>query len=179
MYPKDTGAIVTWADIAPGTTVLEAGTGSGALTLALSRAVGTNGRVVTVDSREDHQTHAKRLIERFAGTMPGNIDFQVGDVADHVADLRPNRIVLDLPEPWHCALAAASHLAGGGVFAAYLPTVPQVQQLRDVIESSRSFIEIDTFEILMRSWAVSGRSVRPEHRMVGHTGFITVARRRL
>jgi tRNA (adenine57-N1/adenine58-N1)-methyltransferase len=179
MYPKDTGAIVTWADIAPGSTVLEAGTGSGALTLALSRAVGTNGRVVTVDSREDHQTHAKRLIERFAGTMPGNIDFHVGDVADHVADLRPNRIVLDLPEPWHCAQAAASHLAGGGVFAAYLPTVPQVQQLRDVIESSRSFIEIDTFEILMRSWAVSGRSVRPEHRMVGHTGFITVARRRL
>lgn len=179
MYPKDTGAIVTWADIAPGAKVLEAGTGSGALTLALSRAAGTSGRVVTIDTREDHQTHAKRLIEQFAGKVPANIEFRIGDVADHVADVRPTRIVLDLPEPWHCADAAASDLVGGGVFAAYLPTVPQVQQLRDVIESSRAFIEVDTFEILMRSWAVSGRSVRPEHRMVGHTGFITVARRRL
>jgi tRNA (adenine57-N1/adenine58-N1)-methyltransferase len=179
MYPKDTGAIVTWADIAPGSTVLEAGTGSGALTLALSRATGSAGRVVTVDTREDHQTHARRLIEQFGGDMPTNIEFRVGDVADHVADVQPTRIVLDLPEPWHCAHAAASDLTGGGVFAAYLPTVPQVQQLRDVIEASRAFIEIDTFEILMRSWAVSGRSVRPEHRMVGHTGFITVARRRL
>ncbi len=179
MYPKDTSAIVTWADIAPGSTVLEAGTGSGALTLALSRAAGADGRVVTVDTREDHQTHAKRLIERFTGTMPANIEFRVGDVADNVADVQPNRIVLDLPEPWHCAQVAAEGLAGGGVFAAYLPTVPQVQQLRDVIETSRAFMEIDTFEILMRSWAVSGRSVRPEHRMVGHTGFITVARRRL
>lgn len=179
MYPKDTGAIVTWADIAPGSTVLEAGTGSGALTLALSRAAGVEGRVVTVDTRQDHQTHAMRLIERFSGQTPDNIEFRVGDVADHVADVQPNRIVLDLPEPWHCAQAAASDLAGGGVFAAYLPTVPQVQQLRDVIDASRAFIEVDTFEIMMRSWAVSGRSVRPEHRMVGHTGFITVARRRL
>lgn len=179
MYPKDTGALVTWADIAPGNTVLEAGTGSGALTLALSRATGPDGRIVTVDSRDDHQTHARRLIEKFRGAVPDNIEFRVGDVVDHVAPVRPDRIVLDMPEPWDCAGIAASELAGGGVFAAYLPTVPQVQQLRDAIEVTRGFIEVDTFEILMRSWAISGRSVRPEHRMVGHTGFITVARRRL
>ena len=179
MYPKDTGAMLTWADIAPGCVVLEAGTGSGALTLALSRATGAEGRVVTVGTREDHQVHAKRLIERFGGQTPDNIEFRIGDVVDEVASVRPHRIVLDLPEPWHCAEAAAVDLVGGGVFASYLPTVPQVQQLRDTIERSRAFIEIDTFEILMRSWAVSGRSVRPEHRMVGHTGFITVARRKL
>lgn len=178
MYPKDTGALLMWADIAPGCTVLEAGTGSGAVTLALSRAVGAGGRVVTVDTRQDHQTHAKKLIERFGGETPANIEFRVGDVVDEVESVRPDRIVLDLPEPWHCAEAAATGLTGGGVLASYLPTVPQVQQLRDVIETTRAFIEIDTFEVLMRSWAVSGRSVRPEHRMVGHTGFITIARRR-
>lgn len=179
MYPKDTGAIITWADIAPGCTVLEAGTGSGALTIALSRAVGSDGRVVSIERREDHATHARRLIESFAGRVPANVDLRVGEVEDVVSELSPDRIVLDLPEPWHTVVPAAEHLAGGGVLAAYLPTVPQVQQLRDAIEVSGSFIEIDTFEILMRSWAISGRSVRPEHRMVGHTGFITVARLRL
>ncbi|MCZ7533174.1 MAG: tRNA (adenine-N1)-methyltransferase [Acidimicrobiia bacterium] len=179
MYPKDSGALITWADIEPGSRVLEAGTGSGALTLALSRAVGTDGLVVTVERRHDHQTHAKRIVAGFRGTMPDNIDFRVGDVEDVVADVEPDRVVLDLPEPWSVVVPAAMHLAGGGVFASYLPTVPQVQRLRDAMDHTGTFIEVDTFEILMRSWNVSGRSVRPEHRMVGHTGFITVGRRRL
>jgi tRNA (adenine57-N1/adenine58-N1)-methyltransferase len=177
MYPKDAGAIITWADIAPGCRVLEAGTGSGALTIALSRAVGTHGTVVSVERRQDHATHARRLIESFAGSVPSNVDLRVGEIEPLVSEISPDRIVLDIPEPWHTVVPAAEHLVGGGVLASYLPTVPQVQQLRDAIEASRKFIEIDTFELLMRSWAVSGRSVRPEHRMVGHTGFITVARR--
>ena len=179
MYPKDTGAVITWADIAPGCTVLEAGTGSGALTIALSRAVGAEGSVVSVERRQDHATHARRLIEKFTGTIPGNIDLRIGDVEDLVSDVRPDRIVLDLPEPWHTIGPAAEHLAGGGIIASYLPTVPQVQRLRDEIEQARLFLEIDTFELLMRSWSVSGPSVRPEHRMIGHTGFITVARKTL
>lgn len=179
MYPKDTGAIITWADIEPGNRVLEAGTGSGALTLALSRAVGSEGSVVTVERRSDHQQHAMRLVEGFRGSTPTNIEFRVGEVEDMVADVKPDRIILDLPEPWSVVKPASLHLAGGGTFASYLPTVPQVQQLREEMELVGSFIEIDTFEILMRSWNVSGRSVRPQHRMVGHTGFITVGRRRL
>lgn len=179
MYPKDYGAMITWADVATGDTVVEAGTGSGALTLALSRAVGPNGRVLSFDLRQDHQTHAGRLIASFTGTMPTNIVLKVGDVADHMAEVTPDRVMLDLPEPWHVIEPAAEHLAGGGSFAAYLPTVPQVQQLRDAIDATGRFFEVDTFEIMMRSWSVTGRSVRPEHRMVGHTGFITVARRRL
>jgi tRNA (adenine57-N1/adenine58-N1)-methyltransferase len=179
MYPKDVGALITWADIAPGCTVLEAGTGSGALTIALSRAVGPEGRVISIERREDHATHASRLIERFRGVVPNNIDLRVGEVEGIVAEVAPDRIVLDLPEPWDTVAPAAEHLSGGGIIAAYLPTVPQVQQLRDAIDDARRFIEIDTFELMMRSWAVSGRSVRPEHRMVGHTGFITVARKRL
>ena len=179
MYPKDTGAVITWADIGPGCKVLEAGTGSGALTIALSRAVGPDGLVVSVERREDHATHARRLIEKFSGEVPSNVELLVGEVEDIAPEVQPDRIVLDLPEPWHTVTPAAEHLAGGGVLAAYLPTVPQVQQLRDAIDVSRRFIEIDTFEVMMRSWSVSGRSVRPEHRMVGHTGFITIARRRL
>jgi tRNA (adenine57-N1/adenine58-N1)-methyltransferase len=179
MYPKDYGAMITWADVTPGDTVVEAGTGSGALTMALSRAVGPIGRVVSFDLREDHQTHAGRLIESFTGAMPDNIDLRVGDVVDNLAEVRPDRVVLDLPEPWHVAGPAADHLGGGGTFSSYLPTVPQVQQLRDAIDATGRYFEVETFEILMRSWAVSGRSVRPEHRMIGHTGFITVARTRL
>ncbi len=179
MYPKDTGAIVTWADIAPGCTVLEAGTGSGALTIALSRAVGPQGTVVSVERRQDHATHARRLIERFTGSVPDNVDLRVGEVESEVANVEPDRIVLDLPEPWHMVERAVEHLTGGGVLASYLPTVPQVQQLTDAIEQTGRFVEVDTFELLMRSWAVTGRSVRPEHRMVGHTGFITIARLRL
>jgi tRNA (adenine57-N1/adenine58-N1)-methyltransferase len=179
MYPKDTGALVTWADISPGCDVLEAGTGSGALTIALSRAVGYEGTVVSVERREDHAVHARRLIERFSGAVPENVDLRVGDVEQLVPEVEPDRIVLDLPEPWHSIPPAAEHLPGGGIIAAYLPTVPQVQHLRDAIEDARCFIEVDTFELLLRSWAVDGRSVRPEHRMVGHTGFITVARKKL
>jgi tRNA (adenine57-N1/adenine58-N1)-methyltransferase len=179
MYPKDAGAIITWADVAPGCTVLEAGTGSGALTIALSRAVGDSGSVVSVERRADHATHARRLIEKFTGAIPDNVDLRVGEVEELVAEIGPDRIVLDLPEPWSTVAPAADHLVGGGVIAAYLPTVPQVQQLRDAIDAANRFIEVDTFELFMRSWTVSGRSVRPEHRMVGHTGFITVARKTL
>lgn len=179
MYPKDTGAVITWADIAPGCTVVEAGTGSGALTLALSRAVGEHGLVVSVERREDHATHAHRLIEAFSGQIPDNIDLRFGDVESVIETVEPDRIVLDLPEPWHSVKPAAAYLKGGGTIASYLPTVPQVQTLRESLDDARTFTEIETFEIFMRSWTIDGRSVRPDHRMIGHTGFITVARRRL
>jgi tRNA (adenine57-N1/adenine58-N1)-methyltransferase len=179
MYPKDTGPLITWADIAPGCVVVEAGTGSGGLTLALSRAVGASGMVVSVERRDDHATHAKRLIEAFTGDVASNIDLRVGDVESVIEDVEPDRIVLDLPEPWHSVGPAASSLKGGGTFASYLPTVPQVQTLRAALDDARTFTEIETFEVLMRNWTIDGRSVRPDHRMVGHTGFITIARKRL
>ncbi|MCL1599769.1 MAG: tRNA (adenine-N1)-methyltransferase [Actinomycetia bacterium] len=179
MYPKDTGALIMWADIAPGCTVVEAGTGSGALTLALLRAVGDSGLVVSVDKRQDHAVHAKRLIESFWGGTPPNLDLRIGEVEEIIGDVAPDRIILDLPEPWHSVAPAVESLAGGGVLASYLPTIPQVQTLREELHQAKIFTDVDTFEILMRSWTVEGRSVRPDHRMVGHTGFITVARKRL
>jgi tRNA (adenine57-N1/adenine58-N1)-methyltransferase len=179
VYPKDAGSILVWADVGPGMTVLEAGTGSGGLTMVLARAVGASGRVVSVERREDHAAVAERRISAFFGGMPSQVEVRIGDVVDHVADAHADRIVLDLPEPWHVVPGAAEHLPGGGILAGYLPTVPQVQALRQAIADSGSFIDVVTFELLLREWAVDGRSVRPEHRMVGHTGFITVARRRL
>lgn len=179
MYPKDTGALITWADIGPGCVVVEAGTGSGGLTLALSRAVGTAGHVVSVERREDHATHARRRIEEFTGDIPDNVDLRIGEVESVIEEIQPDRIVLDLPEPWHSVEPAGEHLKGGGILASYLPTVPQCQTLREAINDARTFTEVDTFEVFMRSWTIDGRSVRPDHRMVGHTGFITIARKRL
>ena len=179
MYPKDSAAMIMWADVGPGCTVVEAGTGSAALAMATARAVGSDGRVVTVERRDDHLRHARRLVEAFADAVPDVIEFRLGEAADAIADVRPDRVLLDLPEPWDLADVAAEHLPGGGRFASYLPTVPQVQTLRDALAGAGVFAEVDTFEVLMRHWVVDGRSVRPEHRMIGHTGFVTVARKRL
>jgi len=177
VYPKDIGPILVYGDIAPGSRVLEAGTGSGALTMALVRAVGPDGHVVSVDRREDHAEHARRAIERFFGGLPPSLELRVGDVAEMVAGVQPDRIVLDLPQPWDVVDAAADSLQGGGVFCAYVPTVPQMQQTVETLRASGSFIELTSFETLLRTWNVEGRSVRPDHQMVGHTGFVTVARK--
>jgi len=179
LYPKDAGAILVWADIGPGMTVLEAGTGSGALAMALTRAVGSGGRVVSVERRADHGAIARKRIVGFFGEIPKQLELRIGDVEKAIGVVRPDRIVLDLPEPWHAVPGAAEHLPGGGIFSCYLPTVPQVQEVREALAETDRFLDAATFEILMRDWAVEGRSVRPEHRMVGHTGFITVARTRL
>jgi tRNA (adenine57-N1/adenine58-N1)-methyltransferase len=179
VYPKDAGAILLWADIGPGMTVLEAGTGSGGLTMVLARAVGPGGKVVSYERRDDHAARARKLIRGFFGEIPPHVDLRVGDVEEAVSEVMPDRIVLDVPEPWHTVPAAAEHLPGGGAFCCYLPTVPQVQQVVEALKSARSFFEIETFEVLHREWVAEGRSVRPSHRMVGHTGFVTVARKRL
>jgi tRNA (adenine57-N1/adenine58-N1)-methyltransferase len=176
VYPKDAGAILVWADIGPGMTVLEAGTGSGGLTMVLARAVGPGGRVVSYDQREDHQKKARKLIRGFFGEIPDHVELHLGDVEDAIAQTKPDRIVLDVPEPWHSVEPAVEHLTAGGIFCCYLPTIPQVQTVRRALAETRRFAEVMTFELLMREWAVEGRSVRPDHRMIGHTGFITVAR---
>ena len=176
VYPKDLGAILMYADIHPGLTVIEAGTGSGALTMALTRAVGPTGRVVSCEIREDHATQGRAAILRHFGKAPDWLDLRVGDVLDAVAGIEHDRLILDLPEPWHVIPAASEGLRTGGVVCSYVPTVPQLQQLHHAIEAAGRFIDVETFEVLVRTWNVSGRSVRPDHGMVGHTGFVTVAR---
>ncbi|MEX2323496.1 MAG: tRNA (adenine-N1)-methyltransferase [Acidimicrobiia bacterium] len=176
VYPKDLGPMIHWGDARPGHLVVEAGTGSGALTMALLAAVGPTGRVVSVDRREDHQEHARGVMERLLGELPANLELVVGDVAEVVADHRPDRVFLDLPEPWHVVPPAAEALTPGGVLCAYLPTIPQVMHLHDALRRARRYAAVETFETLHREWQFEGRSVRPRSQMVGHTGFITVAR---
>jgi tRNA (adenine57-N1/adenine58-N1)-methyltransferase catalytic subunit len=177
VYPKDIGPILVWADIGPGMTVLEAGTGSGALTIALARAVGPGGRVVTVERREDHAARAHKSLTRWFGAIPDHVEVRSGDVEDHVADVAPDRLVLDLPEPWHAARLASTSIPPGAIICSYLPTIPQVQTLVETLRADGVWIEIEVTETLYRTWNVSGRSVRPDHQMVGHTGFLVVARR--
>lgn len=177
VYPKDTGAILVWADIQPGNVVVEAGTGSGALTMALARAVGAQGRVISYELRDDHAALARKRIRGFFGHVPDQIALEVGAVEEGLRQHRPDRVILDVPEPWHTIPVAAERLAPGGIFCCYLPTVPQVQEVRGAIDESAAFLDVMTFEMMMREWAVDGRSVRPSHRMIGHTGFITVARK--
>ena len=177
IYPKDLGPIMVYADIYPGARVLEAGTGSGALTIALCRAAGPQGRVVSYELRSDHRDQGVENIESFFGMLPGWLTLRDGDVADvSSSDDRFDRCVLDLPEPWAALAALGKVLDPGGVLCAYLPTTVQVQEL--VLSLLRNgFQHVETFETLRRSWHVTERSVRPDHRMIGHTAFLTIARR--
>lgn len=176
VYPKDIAAILVGADIYPGATVLEAGTGSGALCLGLLRAVGERGRVITYEMRQDFGERARANIEAFLGKLPDGLEMRFGDVtaglpAGEVVD----RIVLDLPEPWRVVPVALRALRPGGIFCSYVPTVVQVGQVTEELRRA-GFIDIATTETLVRSWHVEGQSIRPDHRMVAHTGFITTAR---
>jgi tRNA (adenine57-N1/adenine58-N1)-methyltransferase len=176
VYPKDLGPILTYADVFPGARVLEAGTGSGSLTMALCRAVGADGHVVSYETRQEHRQQAVHNIEGLFGELPAWLALRDGDVTEVPRDERFDRCVLDLPEPWGPLEALHEVLAPGGIVCAYLPTTIQVQQL--VLALPRhGFFHLETFETLRRGWHVTERSVRPDHRMVGHTGFLTVARR--
>ena len=176
VYPKDVGAILVYGDIFPGARVLEAGTGSGALTAALLRAVGPQGSVASYDVREDMLERARSNVAAlFADTS--NLSLKLGDVGEGFDEDGLDRIVLDLPEPWHIAPHAEERLVPGGIFLSFLPTILQVHQLTQTLRERRTFDLIETFEVMQRSWTVGRRNVRPDHRMVAHTGFVTTARR--
>ena len=175
IYPKDIAAIVMSADVFPGATVLEAGTGSGALTLGLLRAVGEAGRVITYEARQDFAERARANIESFLGKIPDALEMRHGDVTEAIITDPIDRVVLDLPEPWRVIPVAITALRPGGVFCSYVPTVPQISHTSEALRAA-GFIDVTTTETLVRPWHVEGQSVRPDHRMVAHTGFITTAR---
>jgi tRNA (adenine57-N1/adenine58-N1)-methyltransferase len=177
IYPKDLAMILFWADVYPGCRVLEAGMGSGALTLALLRAVGPDGRVITYEQRDEFARRALANIHMRSGEVT-NLTVRLGPVEDGVADEElVDRVVLDLPEPWKLTQAMARVLRSGGIFVSYVPTIIQSQQTAETLGRDRHWALVETFETLFRPWNIEGQSVRPFHRMVAHTGFITVARR--
>lgn len=179
LYPKDLAIIPMWADVYPGARVFEAGTGSGALTMALLRAVGPDGLVVTYELREDFARTAQTNIARVMNpvnlrTFRKSAYEGIGLLDDGIPF---DRVVLDLPEPWQVIPHAVNALRSGGIYLSFVPTIPQVMQTVEALERTTVFGMIETFETLLRTWSVQGRSVRPDHRMVAHSGFLTVARK--
>ena len=171
IYPKDLGPILVLADIFGGARVLEAGVGSGALSMALLRA---GASVVGYEIRADFAAKAQDNVASFLGP---DVDYRVeeSDVYAGIDEPELDRVVLDLPEPWRVVKHAEAALRPGGILLSYLPTIGQVAQLREVLDAS-AFGLAETVEVLQRSWHVQGQSVRPDHRMVAHTGFLTSAR---
>jgi len=177
IYPKDLAMILFWADVFPGARVLEAGTGSGALTLALLRAVGTDGRVITYEQRDEFARRALANIHMRLGQV-NNLTVRLRPVKDGLPEEEPvDRVLFDLPEPWKLTSLVASVLRPGGIFMCYVPTIIQSHELSETLHREREWALVETFETLMRPWNIEGQSVRPFHRMVAHTGFITLARR--
>lgn len=176
IYPKDIALILMWGDVYPGATVVEAGVGPGALTLALLRAVGPQGRVISYELRDDFARAAEKNVAAYYGPAP-QWTLEIGDISDGLTRHTADRIFLDLPEPWHQTHRAWDALRAGGVFVGYVPTVLQVKGFVDSLKEHGGFECIQTIEGLVRPWQVKDLSVRPEHRMVAHTGFITAARR--
>jgi tRNA (adenine57-N1/adenine58-N1)-methyltransferase len=175
IYPKDVSTILVWGDIHPGARVIEVGVGPGATTIALLRAVGPAGEVVTYEIRDDHVTMARGNVARFYGPAP-QWRVVAGDAYLGIAERDIDRMVVDVPEPWRLVPHAADALRPGGVFVGFIPTVPQMQQLVVALRAG-GFAAIEAMESLQRFWHVTDRSVRPEHRMVAHSGFLVVARR--
>jgi tRNA (adenine57-N1/adenine58-N1)-methyltransferase len=173
IYPKDLGAILMQADIFPGARVLESGVGSGALSMTLLRA----GAVIKgYELRADFAANARKNVESFCTPeMVANYDVEERDCYEGIDEVGLDRVILDLPEPWQVVAHAEQALRPGGILVAYTPAITQAVQLRERLVDS-GFELAETMEVLHRGWNIDGMSVRPDHRMVAHTGFLTNAR---
>ncbi len=177
VYPKDAAMIVGVADIFPGARVLEAGVGSGALTISLLRAVGDRGTVHSIERREDFAEIARNNVNEYFGYNCDNWKLEVGDLQDQEFDSQFDRVVLDMLAPWECIDISAKALRPGGVFLAYVATSTQLSATAEALKSDGRFTEPESSETLVRGWHHEGLAVRPQQRMIGHTGFIIHSRR--
>jgi tRNA (adenine57-N1/adenine58-N1)-methyltransferase len=175
IYPKDLAFLLMWADVYPGATVLEAGLGSGSLTMALLRAVGEQGRVICYELRSEFVEKALRNIRRFI-RQPPNLLIREHDIYTGIPDSELDRLILDLPEPWRVAPHAQTALRPGGIVAAYTPSIIQAQQTVQALKAG-PFVEIETLEAFYRPWHIKNAAIRPVQQMVAHTAFLTFARR--
>ncbi|MGV8876064.1 MAG: tRNA (adenine-N1)-methyltransferase [Rhodoglobus sp.] len=181
IYPKDAAQIIGQADIFPGAHVVEAGVGSGALSLWLLRAIGPTGRLRSFERRPEFSEIASSNVESFLGATPSNWSVTVGDLQEQLGLTVENgsvdRVVLDMLAPWECIQECAEALTPGGVLLCYIATVTQLSRVAEAIRATGLFTEPDSSETIVRGWHVEGLAVRPDHRMVAHTGFLMTARR--
>ena len=181
IYPKDAAQILAQADVFPGAVVVEAGVGSGALALWLLRAIGPEGRLVSFERREEFADVARANVETFLGETPPSWEVVVGDLVEQLPDVvsagTVDRVVLDMLAPWECIDAVADALTPGGVVLCYIATATQLSRVAEYIRGTGLFTEPDASETMVRGWHVEGLAVRPDHRMVAHTGFLLTARR--
>ena len=180
IYPKDLGQILIEGDIFPGARVLEAGAGSGALSIALLRAVGEHGRVFSVEVRDDHLAYAIDNVEQYFGTRPEWWEPKLADFGQLTRDGLGgpvDRVLLDMVEPWHFFDTVCDLLLPGGVIMVYVATVPQLMNTVEGLRETGHFSEPRAWESLVRGWRVEGLATRPEHRMNAHTAFLVQARR--
>jgi tRNA (adenine57-N1/adenine58-N1)-methyltransferase catalytic subunit len=178
VYPKDAAQIVAMADVFPGARVVEAGVGSGALTMSLLRAVGPDGYVHSYERRDDFAAIATTNVERFfAGPHPA-WRLTVGDLVESLTEEAPvDRVVLDMLAPWECIDAIGTVMVPGGVLCCYVATTPQLARTVETLREHGGFTEPASWESMIRTWHVEGLAVRPDHRMIGHTGFLVTSRR--
>jgi tRNA (adenine57-N1/adenine58-N1)-methyltransferase len=181
IYPKDAAQILGMADIFPGAVVVEAGVGSGALSLWLLRAIGPTGVLHSFERRQEFADIAGANAEANLGAVPANWSITVGDLVEVLPAAVENgsvdRVVLDMLAPWECIEAAAAALTPGGVLLCYIATVTQLSRTAEAIRGTGQFTAPDSSETMVRTWHVEGLAVRPDHRMIGHTGFLLAARR--
>jgi tRNA (adenine57-N1/adenine58-N1)-methyltransferase catalytic subunit len=193
VYPKDAAQILAYADIFPGARVLEAGAGSGALSCWLLRAAGPSGRLVSFERRPDFAAIAAANVEKYFGEVPGWWRLVTGDLSapaalESLSGTSPadsgdpsgdsfDRVILDMLAPWECLPDAAAVLAPGGLICCYVATTTQLSRVTEDLRAHGGFFEPAAWETLMRGWHLDGLAVRPDHRMIGHTGFLVTARR--
>lgn len=181
VYPKDAAQIVALADIFPGATVVEAGVGSGALALSLLRAVGESGKLHSFERREEFAEIARANVATFLGALPDNWEVVLGDLSHELGTTTAkdsvDRVVLDMLAPWECLEAVTEALKPGGVVLAYVATATQLSRTVEAIRNLEQYTEPEPLEVMIRGWHVDGLAVRPDHRMIGHTGFLVTARK--
>jgi tRNA (adenine57-N1/adenine58-N1)-methyltransferase len=177
IYPKDAAQIVELGDMKPGSKVLEAGVGSGSLTLHILRTIGENGSLTSCEIREEFLKVASKNVEKYLGYIPQNWNLKLTDIAEFSSDEKFDCIVLDLLNPWDMIDVVYKHLRAGGHFVAYLATTTQMSRLVEALKETNNWTDAIASETLYREWHLQGLSVRPKHRMSGHTGFLVHSRR--
>ena len=177
IYPKDAAMILGVADVKPGIRVLEAGVGSGALSIYLLRAIGKEGVLHSVEIREDFAEISEKNVSSYFGGKPTNWNLTIGALQDQTYEADFDRVLLDMLTPWECLDVASKALVPGGVFMAYVATTTQLSKIAEAIKESGNFTEPESSETIVRGWHHEGLAVRPQHRMIGHTGFLIFARR--